>query len=150
MNASKSADGIPAIPGLFTWPSDEPALIASRCAGCATYCFPYVGSCINPACTNKMVEQAMLSRRGVLWSFTIHHYKPPPPFSCPEPFVPFAIGVIELPENIKVLAMLAVSDPESLQIGVPVQMVVDAVGEDAMGNQLLTWKFALCEELPDA
>lgn len=150
MDSGKLANGIPAITGLFTWPSEEPALIASRCTGCGTCCFPYVGTCVNPACTTRNVEKTTLSRTGTLWSYTVHHYRPPPPFTSPEPFEPFSIGVVELPEGLKVLGMLVVDDQKSLRIGAAVRLIVDSVGEDEAGNQLLTWKFALCKELADA
>ncbi len=137
---------IPAVEGLFTWPSDDPALIASRCQGCGTYAFPCYSTCINPACRDRRVEKVTLSRKGTLWTYTIHHYKPPAPFVASEPYTPFAIGVVELAEGLKVLGMLTVSDPESLRIGAAMELVIDKLNADEAGNELLTWKFAPSKE----
>ena len=40
----------PMVEGLFTWPSDEPRLIASRCKKCGTVAFPKFPICNNPDC----------------------------------------------------------------------------------------------------
>jgi uncharacterized OB-fold protein len=136
----------PAVEGLFTWPSDAPRLIAGHCMGCGTYSFPYYATCINPDCRDRRVEKATLSGKGTLWTYTVHYYRPPPPFVCPEPFTPFAIGVVELPEGLKVMGMVTGCDPESLQIGAAMQLVIDTLETDAAGTELLTWKFAPCEE----
>jgi uncharacterized OB-fold protein len=142
MSAAAAVKRIPAVEGLFTWPSEAPALIASHCLGCGTHAFPYYSTCINPACRDKRVEKTTLSRKGTLWTYTVHHYRPPPPFVAPEPFVPFAIGVVELPEGLKVVGMLTTTDPASLRIGAPMELVIDTLNVDAAGNELLTWKFA--------
>ncbi len=80
-----------------------------------------------------------MSRRGKLWSYTVQYY-PPPPFRAPEPFVPFGIGLIELPEKIRVLGMLTESDPDKLKIGMEVELVLDKLYEDN-GKEVITWKF---------
>lgn len=133
---------IPAVEGFFTWPSEQPTLIASHCVSCGNYSFPAFSTCINPACKDKRVEQVHLSRRGKLWTYTIHYYEPPPPFMSPQPFTPFGIGVVELPEGIKVLGMLTTIDPHVLQIGTEMELVVEPMNTDAEGNEYLTWKFA--------
>lgn len=130
----------PVIEGLFTLDPEEPRLIGSKCTSCGTYFYPETVSCSNPACKEKKVEQAFLSRRGKLWSYTIQYYPPPPPFRAPEPFVPFGIGLIELPEKIRVLGMLTESDPDKLKIGMEVELVLDKLYEDN-GKEVITWKF---------
>jgi len=131
----------PALEGFFTWPSDHPSLIASRCKSCATYSFPKKSMCPNPTCKDKEMEEVLLSRRGKLWSFTVHYYQVPPPFKGPDPFVPFGIGVIELPEGLKVLSMLTTSDPTALKIGMEMELLIDRIYEDQRGTEYLTWKF---------
>ena len=130
----------PVIEGLFTLDPKEPRLIGSKCTSCGTYFFPETVSCSNPVCKEKKVEQAFLSRRGKLWSYTIQYYPPPPPFKAPEPFVPFGIGLIELPEKIRVLGMLTESDPDKLKIGMEVELVLEKLYEDN-GKEVITWKF---------
>lgn len=130
----------PVIEGLFTLDPEEPKLIGSKCTSCGTYFFPETVSCSNPECKEKKVERAFLSRRGKLWSYTIQCYPPPPPFKAPEPFVPFGIGLIELPERIRVLGMLTESDPDKLKIGMEVELVLGKLYEEN-GKEVVTWKF---------
>jgi uncharacterized protein len=53
--------------GLFTWPSEEPSLIASRRDGELSF----------PARPGD--ETVLLSRRGTLWGFTTQQFRPPSP-----------------------------------------------------------------------
>ena len=132
-----SKEGIPAVKGLFTWPTDKPQLIASRCRNCGTYHFPKISTCSNPFCDDKEnVEEVLLSTRGKLWSYTIHYFNPPPPAYMR---APYAIGLVELPEGIKVLGMLTTI--ENLKVGMEVELVVDELYVDEKGNKYLTWKF---------
>jgi uncharacterized OB-fold protein len=132
---------IPAVEGLFSWPSDDPRLIVSRCKSCKTCYFPPVSTCVNPDCDDKGgVEQVHLSRRGKLWSYTTQHYCPPQPFpyKSKEEYAPFAIGIVEFPEGIRVAGMLTTTG--SLEIGTEYEMIVDKLDEDEE-NEYLTWKF---------
>ena len=54
---------------------------------------------------------------------------------------PFGIGIIELPEGIKVLSMLTTSDPNALKIGMNMELLIEKMYEDEDGNERLTWKF---------
>ncbi|MBI4294679.1 MAG: OB-fold domain-containing protein [Chloroflexi bacterium] len=132
---------IPAVEGLFTWPSDEPRLIGARCKSCGEFFFPKSFPTHNPTCKNRELEEVLLSRRGKLWSYTVHHYPPPPPFMAPKPFVPFGIASVELPEGIKVLGMTTDCVPEKLKIGTEMEMVVEKLYEDKDGNEVMGWKF---------
>ncbi|MBW2094740.1 MAG: Zn-ribbon domain-containing OB-fold protein [Deltaproteobacteria bacterium] len=131
---------IPVIEGLFTLHPEEPKLIGSKCTSCGTYYFPQTISCSNPDCSEERVEDAFLSRRGKLWSFTVQHYPPPPPFKAQEPFVPFGIGVVEFPEEIRVAGILTESDPEKLKIGMELELLLDKAYEED-GKEVVTWKF---------
>ena len=92
----------PAEEGLFTQSSDKPQLIGGRCKSCGTYFFPKYYVMHKPGCKERQVEEVLLSRRGKLDSYTIQYYSPPPPFISPDPFVPYAIGWVALPEGIAV------------------------------------------------
>ena len=132
---------VPAVEGLFTWPSAEPCLIGSRCRSCNTCYFPAISTCMNPECDDKEnVEQVSLSRKGKLWSYTIQVYNPPPPFpQVPkEQFTPFAVGIVELPEGVRVIGMLTTT--ENLEIGMELELVAGKLYEDE-NNEYLTWKF---------
>ncbi|EQD83532.1 acyl-CoA-associated DUF35 OB-fold domain-containing protein [Saccharopolyspora erythraea NRRL 2338] len=67
-----------------------------------------------------------LSTSGTLWTWTVQRFAPKsPPFVAPEGgFEPFAVGYVELPEGVRVMAVLDVPDPASLRIGMPVRVRV--------------------------
>ena len=128
--------------GLFTWPSDEPQLLAGRCSDCGELTFPLQASC--PSCTGRRVEETALSRRGVLWTWTIQRFPPPPPWIGPsdrEHFRPFGVGYVELPEGIRVEGRLTESDPAALEIGMEMELVVEPFVEDADGDTRMTFAF---------
>jgi len=135
---------IPIEEGLFTWPSDQPQLIASRCAPCGEVAFPKQQSC--PACSATDVEEILLSRRGTIWTWTIQHFPPPiPPYAGSgdrDSFVPYGVAYVELPEGIRVEGRLTENDPEKLAIGMEMELVIETFAQDAEGNDLLTFAFA--------
>ena len=140
MSAQKGQ--IPIDEKLFTWPSDEPRLIASKCKSCGFCLFPRIPSCYNPNCENKEVEDVLLSRRGKLRSYTVHEYAPPPPFCPPEPFVPFGIGLVSFPEGVDILGQITGCDPhKDLKIGMEVETVIEKLYDDAEGHEVVGWKF---------
>ena len=106
----------------FTWPSDAPQLIGSRCRSCGDYFFPGALKCRNPNCRSEDVEEVLFSRRGKLWSYIIQVYAPPPPYRAPEPFVPFGIAQVDLPEGIRINGQIASGCTlESLKIGMEME-----------------------------
>jgi uncharacterized OB-fold protein len=133
---------VPAVDGLFTWPSEHPALLASLCTSCGTASFPALKTCNNPRCRDNRVERVTLATEGTLWSYTVHHYRPPPPFPTTDAFQPYAVGVVALSHGLKVLGLLTTTDPAALRIGAPFQVVVAPLETDAGGVERLTWKFA--------
>jgi uncharacterized OB-fold protein len=133
---------IPIVQGVFTWPSPEPQLIGSRCKTCNTVSFPKSSVCRNPNCKKKTnVEDILLTRRGKLITFTLVCYPLPPPYVAPKPFVPFPIGEVLLPEGIAIIGQITGSKYEDLKIGMEVEMIVDKLFEDALGNEVVGWKF---------
>ena len=133
---------IPAVKGLFTMPPEEPHLLGTKCHSCGDYFFPRVDTCRNPHCSKaKPVEQVQLSKKGKLYSFTVNHY-PPPIFHKPDPFVPYALGIIELPEGIRVTSVIGTEYNENnLTVGMNMEMKVDKLYEDKDGNEVVSWRF---------
>jgi uncharacterized OB-fold protein len=136
------ATGTPAVDGWFTTGA-EPALVASRCTTCGSVFFPpTAGFCRNPACAGEEFEETALSRRGTVWSYTDAQYQPPPPYvAASDPYVPFALAAVELPEGIVVLGQLAegygVGD---VHVGSEVEVVVETLYSDDTGDRTI-WRF---------
>ena len=130
---------------LFHVSADGAALVGSRCTGCGSHYFPKALSCRNPKCDSKVVEQVLLGRRGHLYSYTVQKYQPPALFRM-APWEPYAIGLVELPEGLKVMAMLTGISLTDIEIGTPVQLVVERLYQDESGRDILTYKYAPIDE----
>jgi uncharacterized OB-fold protein len=140
---------MPAVEGFFTWPSEKPQLIASRCTACGRHYFPKVVRCLDPDC-GQTVEEALLGTKGTLWSYTAQYYMPPPPYhppdNDPKAFKPYAVGLVELPEGIRVIGMVTKCEIKDLKIGMSMEMVVERMYQDEQGHDVLTWKFMPAED----
>ena len=134
---------ISVIEGWFTMDLEEPHLIGNRCKLCGDYFFPKTFQCRNPHCRGKELEEVALSRQGKLWSFTNNYYQPPAPYVSPDPFEPYAIAVVELPmEKLMVIGQLANGyDYEKLAIGMDMELIVESLYEDNLGNEHIIWKW---------
>ncbi|MEW6142609.1 MAG: OB-fold domain-containing protein [Chloroflexota bacterium] len=128
---------VPLIEGLFTWPSDKPQLIASRCKKCGALFFPKVPYCGNPDCPKDKanMELVNISNTGTIYTYTIHQYAPAIPFKM-DPFKPYGVVMVDVPEGLRVLGMTTTT--EGLKIGQKVEMTVGTLYEDAE-NAYITW-----------
>src|SRR5207253_4815038 len=127
-----------------------PALLASRCTTCGSSFFPPIASaegafCRNPVCQGEEFEATELSRRGTVWSYTDAQYQPPPPYvPAADPYVPFGLAAVELPEGLVVLGQVAdgfgVSD---LKVGSAVELVVETLYTDDSGERSI-WRWRPC------
>lgn len=133
----------PAIEGWFTT-DPSPALIGSRCTTCESVFFPRTqGFCRNPACSGEEFAETTLSRRGRIWSYTDAQYQPPAPYiPRSEPYEPFALAAVELPEGVVVLGQVAegygVAD---LKVGAEAELVVETLYVDDEGERTIwRWK----------
>jgi uncharacterized OB-fold protein len=132
---------VPVTEGLFADTTDGPRLLGSRCAACGTPYFPKSPVCHNPACRESKVEAAAFGPRGVLWSFAVQNYPPPPPAKYDEPYTPYAMGVVDLAEGLRVVGRISSSDLEALRVGADVELVLEKLYRDESGNEVITWKF---------
>ncbi|MGZ4447662.1 MAG: Zn-ribbon domain-containing OB-fold protein [Nocardioides sp.] len=140
----------PAIEGWFTT-GPAPALVGSECTTCATVCFPPVGEsgyCRNPACDGEAFAPTELSRRGAVWSYTDAQYQPPPPYvPAADPYEPFALAAVELPEGLVVLGQVAAGyGVRDLHVGAEVELVVETLYADETGERT-TWRWKPVTEL---
>jgi uncharacterized protein len=130
---------VPVAPDLFTWPSNEPQLMGSRCGECGTTVFPRQGSC--PRCTATAMLDALLPRTGTLWTWTVQGFRPKTPYAGPEAFEPYGVGYVDLEGQVIVEARLTTADPDELEIGAPVELVVVPFRTDPDGTEVVTFAF---------
>jgi uncharacterized OB-fold protein len=121
--------------GLFT-DGDPPALLGSRCTVCGNLLFPRVDGCTY--CSADDPAPVELAGQGTLWSWTA--VTAPPPGYRGE--VPFGVGIVELPEGVRVITRLTESDPGALVAGLPMELRVVPLHTDADGNEVVTYAFA--------
>jgi uncharacterized OB-fold protein len=134
---------VPFAPDVFTWPSDDPALIGGRCGSCGTVTFPQQGSCAR--CGSLEVESHLLPRRGTLWTFTTQGFLPKEPYAggeTQETFQPYGVGLVQLGDEVRVEARLTEADPAKLQIGMEMELVIVPFRTDPDGTEVLTFAFA--------
>ena len=130
---------VPIAPGLFTWPAAEPRLVGGTCAACGSVSFPRASSCAR--CTSADIEERLLARTGTLWSWTVQRFPPVAPYAGPQPFEPYGVGYVELPDEVIVESRLTTADPDQLEIGMPVELVVVPFTTGADGTEVVTFAF---------
>jgi uncharacterized protein len=121
--------------GLFS-DGPPPVLLASRCTVCGNVLFPRVDGCTY--CSADDPEPVELAGPGTLWSWTA--VTAPPPGYRGE--VPFGVGVVELPEGVRVISRLTESDPGALSAGQAMALCVVTLHADEDGNDVVTYAFA--------
>jgi uncharacterized OB-fold protein len=132
---------VPAAEGLFTETADGPRLLGSKCASCGTPYFPKSAVCHNPECRESRMEDASFGPRGTLWSCAIQNYPPPPPARYEEPYKPYALGMVDMPEGLRVVARISTDDPKGVRVGAEVELVLERLCLDEDGSEVITWKF---------
>lgn len=135
------ANQVDAVEGLFAETPNGPRLLGSRCNTCSTPYFPKADSCHNPQCEGGDVVDAEFGPGGTLWSIAIQNYPPPPPAIYDEPYAPYAVGVVDLAEGLRVLGRMAVDDPSELEVGGPVELVIAPLATSASGEATVSWQF---------
>ena len=135
---------VPVREGLWkepTSPGEKPQLIGSKCPACGEVYFPKreKGVCIR--CGHRGMDEYLLSRRGVISTFSVIMQQPTNYFLGE---VPYAYGYIDLPD-VKVRAHIT-GDVSNLEIGMPVELVIEKLGEDEQGNVVMAHKFKPVKE----
>ncbi len=121
--------------GLFS-DGATPVLLGSQCQECGSHHFPRHDTC--PYCSAEDPTPVNLSSAGTLWAWTA--VTAPPPGYLGE--TPFGIGVVELPEGIRVISRLTESDPSVLQSGQSMELQVVVLNADEEGNDVITYAFS--------
>lgn len=133
---------IPIKQGLFTWPSEKPELLGSRCISCAEVAFPAQFDCRN--CGVRETESIQLGDRGTLWTWTIQTFMPKDPYHSNESettFTPYGVGYVELASGVRVESRLMQNSRETLHIGMPMQLNIVPYYSDDQGNEVMIFCF---------
>ncbi len=135
------SETIEAASGLFAETTAGPRLLGSRCATCETPYFPRSEACHNPDCGRSDMRDAEFGPQGTLISIALQNYPPPAPTIAPEPYSPYGVGLVDLPEGLRVIGRLVSDDPAQVTVGGPVELVIASLGHDAEGRDVVSWQW---------
>ncbi|RMD83346.1 MAG: hypothetical protein D6815_06805 [Candidatus Dadabacteria bacterium] len=137
----KAPERIPIAAGLFAETPEGPRLLGSRCTTCGTPYFPKADLCRNPECSESRLEEATFGPYGTIWSCAVQNYPPPAPARFDEPYKPYALGVVDTDDGLRVVSRIATDDPNSVEPNMRAELVIEPLCHDESGNELLTWMF---------
>jgi uncharacterized OB-fold protein len=70
---------------------------------------------------------------------------PSPPYSGPEKspdsFIPFLLGMVELPGQCRVISRILADTPDEFEIGTPMELTLFPYRDDEAGNTVVTYAF---------
>ncbi|SEH88949.1 hypothetical protein SAMN04489835_5320 [Mycolicibacterium rutilum] len=100
-------------------------LLISRCVSCERWVSPPAADC--PDCGGELAPRAV-SGRGTVFTYTVNHQ----PFNPAVP-VPYVVAIVELEEQVglRLAANIVDCEPDSVHIGLPVQVRFERQGQDA-------------------
>ncbi len=137
-----AATRIPVRADFFTEPLsnlEEVRLKGTRCRSCGEVFLGKRVAC--DACLSPDMEAVVLSDTGRLYTYSIIRYRPPGGYKGPEPFVPFAAGLVELPEQLRIMTRLSDCDIEKLEVGMALKLVVAPFRVDEQGREVIAYSF---------
>jgi hypothetical protein len=121
------------------YPLGDVRLMGSRCCACGEVFFGKAVAC--QQCQGENMEDIALSRYGTLYSYTIARNRPPGDFKGPEPFEPFAVGLVVLPEGIGILAPLKGLNLDEIKVGMELELSIEEFYTDEEGRGVLAYGF---------
>jgi len=90
-------------------------LLIQRCTDCGTLRHPWLPGC--NACGGLDWETVETSGEGVVYSYVVMHH---PPFPAFDP--PYAVGLIELTEGVRIVSNVVGVPYDKVRIGLPVRL----------------------------
>ncbi|MEU7026695.1 bifunctional MaoC family dehydratase N-terminal/OB-fold nucleic acid binding domain-containing protein [Streptomyces sp. NPDC046275] len=101
----------------------EHRLLVQRCADCATLRFPWLPGC--NACGSRAWDTVEASGTGTVYSYVVMHH---PPFPAFDP--PYAVGLVELAEGVRMISNIVGVPYDKVRIGMPVRLEFLRVDDD--------------------
>ncbi|MFD4621899.1 bifunctional MaoC family dehydratase N-terminal/OB-fold nucleic acid binding domain-containing protein [Streptomyces sp. NPDC058475] len=98
-------------------------LLIQRCGGCGTLRFPWLPGC--HACGCPEWDPVESSGEGTVYSYVVMHH---PPFPAFEP--PYAVGLVELAEGVRIVSNVVGVPYDKVRIGMPVRLEFQRYDEE--------------------
>lgn len=131
----------PVMEGLWIIPveaDEKPHLLGSKCSTCGEVYFPKKKNMTCTCCQSTTLTDIFLSTRGVVHTHTTVTLRPPGGYYKGK--VPYAMGVVELPEGVYVQSLFTDCDFDKIKIGMPVELTIEKLYDDEE-NEVVTYKF---------
>ncbi|MGW0879026.1 bifunctional MaoC family dehydratase N-terminal/OB-fold nucleic acid binding domain-containing protein [Streptomyces sp. NPDC002671] len=106
----------------------EQRLLIQRCTGCGTLRHPWLPGCNACGCLDWDTVEA--SGAGTVHSYVVMHH---PPFPAFEP--PYAVGLIELAEGVRMVSNVVGVPYDKVRIGLPVRVEFRTYDNDGDGGE---------------
>ncbi|WP_086565578.1 bifunctional MaoC family dehydratase N-terminal/OB-fold nucleic acid binding domain-containing protein [Streptomyces africanus] len=90
-------------------------LLIQRCTGCGTLRFPWLPGC--NSCGSPEWDTVEASGEGTVYSYVVMHHPPFPAFAPP-----YAVGLIELAEGVRIVSDVVGVPYDEVRIGMPVRL----------------------------
>lgn len=132
-----------ACPHLINLEGGSPSLVGHQCRQCGEVYFASSSGCTR--CLSTDMLPVDIGNRGILWSWTVQGFLPKSPYNSGETdadFKPYGVGYVEMPSGIKVESRLTIAEPDQLQIGMPMALVLIPYGQTPEGVAIHTYAFA--------
>ncbi len=104
-------------------PAKDARLLIQRCVGCGELRFPWLPGC--NACGSPEWDTVEASGEGTVYSYVVIHH---PPFPAFDP--PYAVGLVELAEGVRIVSNVIGVPYDKARIGMPVRLVFRRVDEE--------------------
>lgn len=116
-----------------------PRLLGSRCTSCGEVYFPPKpkGWCVH--CQQYTLETVPLSAAGKLAAVTVVRQAPAGGFYHGP--VPYAYGMVDLPEGVRLISQIASGNLDDIEVGGPVELVIRPLYTDQEGREVTTFMF---------
>ena len=118
----------------------SPRLIGGRSRTSGAIVFP-----IPEGSEADLFDRILLRPDGKLWSFTIQRFPPnhPPYLGVTDParFSPFAVGYVELENEVIVESRLLIDDFAELHIGMPMTLTTTTIETEEGARSIRTFAF---------
>jgi uncharacterized protein len=101
----------------------EGKLLIQRCSSCGTFRHPPRPACA--VCRSFEWEAVESSGRGTIYSYVVNHYPQVPAFDYP-----LVVALVELEEGTRLVANLEGITPETVFIGMPVEVGFETFDDD--------------------
>lgn len=111
-------------------------LLIQRCTACGTLRHPWLPGC--NACGGLEWDTVEASGEGTVYSYVVMHH---PPFPAFDP--PYAVGLIELAEGVRMIGNVLGVPYEKVRIGMPVRLAFHPYDEESV---LPVWRAPDAEE----